>query len=295
MSCHSRRDMTAAPTSVSVFGPGLMGGSLLMALRRRSPETKLGVWARRGTAVDEIKQRKLADFGGIDASAVAAESQMIVLCLPVDHLAEAAMAIKSKLPHGARVTDVGSVKQPVVDALENVFGRGGGFVGSHPMCGSEEAGLDAARADLYEGALCVVTPTADSDPEAVAAVCQLWQMAGARTVEMTPAEHDRAAAVVSHVPHVAAALLVELVGAENPAFREMCAGGFRDTTRIASGSPDLWAGILSSNRTEVLAALRKLGSASARIESALADNDIGTLRDFLENAARQRSQILSPS
>jgi prephenate dehydrogenase len=112
---------------------------------------------------------------------------------------------------------------------------------------------------------------------------------------MEPAEHDRAAAIVSHVPHVAAALLVELVRAEKPSFRELCAGGFRDTTRIASGSPDLWAGILSSNRAEVLAALRKLTAAATRLEGALQSNDTDALRAFLAQAAQHRSEILSQS
>jgi prephenate dehydrogenase len=287
--------MTAVPTSVSVFGPGLMGGSLLMALRQREPEIKLGVWARRAAAVDELKLRKLADFGGTNAAAVAADSQMIVLCLPVDHLEKVAAEIKDVLPRDAWVTDVGSVKKSVVETLEKLFGRGGSFVGSHPMCGSEEAGLQAARADLYQGALCVITPTPDSNPQALRAVTDLWRRVGARTIEMTPSEHDRAAAVVSHVPHVAAALLVELVRAENPSFRDLCAGGFRDTTRIASGSPDLWAGILSSNREEVLAALRKLTAAATRIEGALQSNDTDALRAFLAQAAQHRSEILSQS
>lgn len=287
--------MTAAPTSVSVFGPGLMGGSLLMALRQRAPDIKLGVWARRVEAVDELKLRKLADFGGTDAAAVAADSQMIVLCLPVELLEKVAAEIKDGLPRNAWVTDVGSVKKSVVETLEKLLGRGGSFVGSHPMCGSEEAGLQAARADLYEGALCVITPTSHSNPQAVRAVSALWRTVGARTIEMEPAEHDRAAAIVSHVPHVAAALLVELVRAEKPSFRELCAGGFRDTTRIASGSPDLWAGILSSNRAEVLAALRKLTAAATRIEGALQSNDTDALRAFLAQAAQHRSEILSQS
>ena len=163
------------------------------------------------------------------------------------------------------------------------------------MCGSEAAGLGAARADLYEGALCVVTPTARSSAESLRRVRALWQTVGARTIDMSPAEHDRAAAVVSHVPHVVAALLVELVASADPAFRQLCAGGFRDTTRIASGSSDLWAGILSSNRAEVLASLRTLGSAAAQVERALEHNDTADLRDFLEEAVRHRAEILSQS
>ena len=155
--------------------------------------------------------------------------------------------------------------------------------------------MGAARADLYENALCVVTPTLRSRPEAVAAVEKLWKSVGARVLSMDPAEHDRAAALVSHVPHLVAALLVELVGRGKPEFRALCAGGFRDTTRIASGSPDLWTGILSSNRAEVGAALGKLEELLSAARTALGKNDASALRSLLEGAARHRSEILSVS
>ncbi len=287
--------MSALPTSVAVFGPGLMGGSLLMALRAHSPQTKLGAWARRPEVIGELESRGLIDFGGTAAGEVAARSGLAVLCLPVDRLDDIAAAIEPALPPEAVVTDVGSVKQPVVEALEKIFTQTGSFVGSHPMCGSEEAGLSAARADLYEGAVCVITPTNRSRRDAVQSVADLWQVVGARTVEMDPAQHDRAAAVVSHVPHVAAALLVELVCAEDPHFRDLCAGGFRDTTRIASGSAELWAAILSSNRREVSAALQKFGDSLAEARQLLEKNDVPALRSLLERAAEHRATIPSVS
>lgn len=272
-----------------------MGGSLLMALRRHSPNTKLGAWARREEVIDELRTRQLIDFGGATASDVAAESGMVVLCLPVDRMREVAESIKDAVSPTTWVTDVGSVKQPVVEVLENIFRPHGNFVGSHPMCGSEEAGLGAARADLYVNALCVVTPTPNSRADAVRAVSGLWSAVGARVCAMAPADHDRAAAVVSHVPHVAAALLTELVGGEDTRFRKMCAGGFRDTTRIASGSPDLWAAILSSNRSEVAAALEKLDILLGRLREILEKDDTEALRSFLAGAARRRGEILSAS
>lgn len=287
--------MNALPASVAVFGPGLMGGSLLMALRERAPQTKLGAWARRPEAIRELESRGLIDFGGVSAEEVASQSGLAVLCLPVDRLAELSRVIAAALPPNAVVTDVGSVKQPVVEDLQKIFARHGSFVGSHPMCGSEEAGLDAARADLYAGAICVVTPTPRSRPDVVGAVTGLWRAVGARTLEMDPAEHDRAAAVASHVPHVAAALLVELVCGEEPRFRDLCAGGFRDTTRVASGSPELWAAILSSNRREVAAALRKFGDSVTILREALERNDRPALRGFLENAAAHRAGITAVS
>lgn len=285
--------MPNLPPSVAVFGPGLMGGSLLMALRQRSPQTKLGVWARRCEAVEEVRSRGLLDFGGTDAAGVAADCDLAVLCLPVERLAELAGAIKDALPRHAVITDVGSVKKFVVEEMEGIFSRDGNFVGSHPMCGSEAAGLNAAQADLYQGALCVVTPTPRSRPEAVRSVAALWRSVGARILELEPAEHDRAAAVISHVPHLIAALLVELAARGKSEDRQLCAGGFRDTTRIASGSADLWTGILASNRAEVIAALRIFSDSVEEALEIMEKNDTASLQTLLVRAAANRAEMLS--
>jgi prephenate dehydrogenase len=283
--------MNALPASVAVFGPGLMGGSLLAALRARSPRTKLGAWARKSQAIEELKARGLIDFGATDAADVAHQTELAVLCLPVDRMEEIAGAIKDALPPGSVVTDVGSVKKSIVDALERIFTGDTSFVGSHPMCGSEEAGLAAARPDLYENALCVVTPTAQSRGAALQVVESLWRTAGARTAVMSPDEHDRAAAFVSHLPHVVAALLVETLSRENPKFHDLCAGGFRDTTRIAAGSPELWTAILSSNREDIVATLDRFGAALAEVRAMLNSGDKQAIHNFLEDAARHRAEI----
>ena len=283
--------MNALPASVAVFGPGLMGGSLLAALRARSPRTKLGAWARKSQAIEELKARGLIDFGATDAADVAHQTELAVLCLPVDRMEEIAGAIKDALPPGSVVTDVGSVKKSIVDALERIFTGDTSFVGSHPMCGSEEAGLAAARPDLYENALCVVTPTAQSRGAALQVVESLWRTAGARTAVMSPDEHDRAAAFVSHLPHVVAALVVETLSRENPKFHDLCAGGFRDTTRIAAGSPELWTAILSSNREDIVATLDRFGAALAEVRAILNSGDKQAIHNFLEDAARHRAEI----
>lgn len=278
--------------SIAVFGPGLMGGSLLMAMRRRHPHVRLGVWARRPEALEDVKRRGLADFASTDAPDVARQAECIVLCLPVDKMRPPAEAIAGEAGPETMVTDVGSVKRPVVDELEDVFAKHGNFVGSHPMCGSEEAGMAAARADLYDNALCVVTPTARSRPEMVQAAEDLWRMVGARVATMAPGRHDRAAALVSHVPHVAAAALVELVAAESPDVRQLCAGGFRDTTRVASGPADLWTAILALNRDETVRALGELTDLLGSIRAALADNRLKDVATLLAAAAAHRAEIL---
>jgi len=284
--------MTIHPDSVAIFGPGLMGASLLMALRARFPGVRLGAWARRREPLEELARRGLVDFQSTNAGEVAAMASLAVLCLPVERLHDVARLVAPALARGAVATDVGSVKRSVVEDLEECF-AGGRFVGSHPMCGSEASGLAAARPDLYEGAVCVVTPTPRSSPDAVARVSSLWQMAGARTVEMDPARHDRAAATASHVPHVAAALLVELVADGAPDAPLLCAGGFRDTTRVAAGPADLWTGILAANRDEVARALGLAADRLHELQSRLEAGDLPAIREFFAGAARHRAEILS--
>jgi len=286
--------MTTHPESVAVYGPGLMGASLLMALRARCPAMKLGAWARREDALEELRVRGLVDFSSTDPAAVAADSAVVVLCLPVDKMAGVASSLASALRAGAVVTDVGSVKQHVVDELEACFQVGANFVGSHPMCGSEEAGLAAALPDLYAGAVCVVTPTNRSRPEVVRSVRNLWESVGSRVLEMDPAEHDRAAALASHVPHVAAAMLVELAWADSSPARALCAGGFRDTTRVASGPAGLWTAILALNRTEVARGLGLAAEQLQAMKSALEQNNLDEVKSFLESAAHHRRQIVGP-
>ncbi len=277
--------------SVSVFGPGLMGGSLLMALRQRVPGLRLGAWARREESLQTLKDHGLVDFSGTDAAAVARETGLAVLCVPVEQMESVARSLAPGLPVTSWVTDVGSVKQQVVASLEKIFSEHGNFVGSHPMCGSEQAGFAAARSDLYDSALCVLTPTASTNPAAVDTVAALWHSVGAKVVPMTALEHDQAAATASHVPHVVAAALVRLVEQGEPQARKMCAGGFRDTTRIASGSPGLWTGILAANRQEVAAELARMGELIEDVRGMLLRNEKEKLHGFLERAASARAEI----
>jgi len=284
--------MSGPTDSIAIFGPGLMGGSLLMALRHRSPQTHLRVWGRRPEALAELQRQGLADACSTDAAEVAREADLAVLCVPVDQLAATARAAAPGIGPRCVVTDVGSVKGAVVAELEEIFPVPGNFVGSHPMCGSEASGLVAARADLYENALCVITPTGHSHPEAASRTENFWKSVGCRVARMTPAAHDRAAALVSHVPHVAAAALVALLGNEGAETTAMCAGGFRDTTRIASGSPELWAAILCQNREETERGLEKLSGVLDAFKAAVKANDRPRVATLLAQAREARRTII---
>jgi len=283
--------MSSDFSRVAVFGPGLMGASLLMALRERSPQTKLSVWARRKEAADETFKRGLADSAHTDPAEAVAGADAVVLCLPVDRMHEIAQAIAPHIGPDTLVTDVGSTKERLTGQLEKIFAGGRNFVGSHPMCGSEASGLAAARADLYADALCVVCPTPSTRKDLLAKAEQLWQLAGGRTTQLSPNEHDSAAAVASHVPHVAAAALVGLAAGEPRAHRDLCASGFRDTTRIAAGSPELWSAILSENAAAVAGALEKFEQMLADYRTAIRSSDRETIARMLQGAADSRAAI----
>jgi prephenate dehydrogenase len=283
--------MSKGSPHIAVFGPGLMGASLLMALRAKSPEAKLSVWARRPAAVQEVISRGLADTGSTEVPAVVGEADIVVLCLPVDRMADLAAAIAPHAKPEALVTDVGSTKEKPVADLEKIFARDRNFVGSHPMCGSEESGMGAARADLYEGAVCVVCPTAASRPEMVRQAETLWKTAGGRVTLLPPAAHDEAVAAVSHTPHVVAAALVELAALAHEDHRQLCATGFRDTTRIAAGSPELWSAILSDNAEKTAAALEKMEAILAGYRELLTAGHRAELARKLAAAAEARAQI----
>jgi prephenate dehydrogenase len=190
------------------------------------------------------------------------------------------------------ITDVGSTKGRIVDRAERLAsGRPLAFVGSHPMAGSERAGFAEARADLFVGATVIVTPTARTAPAALARVRGLWEAMGARITVLDPVTHDRAAAAVSHLPHLVADALVDAVTRMDPAFFEVAARGFRDTTRIAASSPPIWREIFQDNRAalgEALAAFRK---SLDHLENVLAVGDAAAVEAELERIKQQRERL----
>lgn len=275
----------------AVFGPGLMGASLLMALRKKSPETRLSAWARREEAAQEVRRLGLADLATTDVADAARGADAIVLCVPVDRMEDVACGIAPHVGAGTLVTDVGSTKGGLVPRLEKIFAAHGNFVGSHPMCGSEETGLEAAHAGLYEGALCVVCPGHATRVDLLKRATRFWEAVGGRVKELSPEEHDAAAAVASHVPHVAAAALVDLVAAAPESSRALCSSGFRDTTRIAAGSPEVWAAILAENRGNIADSLERLEEMIAGYRECIRRGGHSEIAARLAAAAAHRRKI----
>ncbi len=209
----------------------------------------------------------------------------MVLCVPIGAMAGIAKELAASLRSGALVTDVGSVKADVVRELPPLLGVNVRFIGSHPMAGSEQTGIAAARADLFDGSVCIVTPTAESKREDVAEAGALWRALGCRVRELSPEVHDETVAMVSHLPHLLAAALVNLAEERQSGSLDFAGPGFRDTTRVAAGPPEMWTEILRENREAVR------NSTQAMVEKLL---ELLKLLDRLpENGERQLHEFLS--
>ncbi len=287
-------DVKETSGSVAILGLGLMGGSLGLALRARGFRGRIAGFARRSTVRAEAMRRGAADavFDTPDAAVHGAD--VVVICVPVMDIPALAAAAAPALSASAAVTDVGSTKAWVAEHASAALGPAAvRFVGSHPIAGSEKQGLEAAIPGLYENALVVTTPRADADPEVVARVCALWRFVGARVVRLTPEEHDRRLARTSHLPHLTAAVLAAAAGRDGETGRmaPFCGTGFRDTTRVADGSPDVWHDIVRTNRPALLAEMEAFGDRWNDAVEALRRQDYARLHRILQEGRIARRRL----
>jgi prephenate dehydrogenase len=220
-------------------------------------------------------------------------ASLVILCTPLSQMRELALQLRPFLAPGAVLTDVGSVKTGVVCDLEPLLrGVEASFVGSHPMAGSEKTGLAAARADLFDNAICLVTPTSKSPARAVRAVQDFWSALGGCPVLMTPEMHDDLVSRSSHLPHVVAAELANYV--LSPAHpREqalVCASGFRDTTRIAASSPEMWRDVALANRKNLGRVLGVFIEDLQEFQLALERQDAAAIEEFFAKAKQRRER-----
>lgn len=279
---------------IAIIGPGLLGGSLVHAIRQRNAGIEVRVWGRREEPLASLQRDRLVSIASTSIAEVVSGADLVVLATTIGVMGDwvRGMIVEEALAGGAVVTDVGSVKGSVVEELEPLVGGAGGhFIGSHPMAGSEKKGLEHASADLFEGAACLITPTERSHPPSVDRIDRFWQWLGCRTSRLTPAEHDEAMARISHVPHLVAAILVEAALKPDGAAGAFSGGGFRDTTRIASGSPEMWTEILMENRDAVREALAQFHALTGETLAFLDEMKKEDLHRLLSDARERREQI----
>jgi prephenate dehydrogenase len=276
---------------VTLIGVGLLGGSLGLALKQRRLAESVVGFVRRAASVTECVACGAVDVATGELLEAVEGADLIVLCTPIAQMRPLSEQMLPALSRGALVTDVGSVKASVVRDLEAVFGSAGAhFVGSHPMAGAEKMGVAAARADLFVNAVCVVTPTGNSNAAAVGRIEQLWTSVGSRLIKLTPDLHDELVSRSSHLPHVIAAQLSNLVlNPEHPVEQtSLCANGFRDTTRIASGSPEMWRDIALANRENLGHALEAFVAGLEAFGRALKEGNEKEIAKFFEQAKARR-------
>ena len=237
--------------------------------------------------IERARERELANVVTGDVAVAVRGAGLVVICTPPDAMPALARQIAPHLAPGAVVTDVGSVKRWIVAEVTPLLGDR--FVGAHPMAGSERSGLEAARADLFQGTVCFLTPGTNAGNNT--RVAAFWGSLGCRVAECTPERHDEIVARVSHLPHVVAAALLEAAGNLDGDPLSFCGPGLRDATRLAAGAPELWTGILGHNRDAIARALADLRRELGRVEAFLAAGREAELREFLESAGRLRGRL----
>ena len=281
---------------ISIIGVGLLGGSLGLAARQRGLAGEVAGYVRRPEAQRECEAVGALDYATNDLLAAVSGADLVVLCTPLAQMRPLTEQFLPALRRGAIVTDVGSVKAGVVRDLERLVAKAGAdFIGAHPMAGAEKTGVSASRAELYEGAVCVLTPTPKTRAAALRKLGRFWRALGSRVLLLDAAEHDRLVSRSSHLPHVAATALARVVldPRAHQAQSALCATGFRDTTRIASGSPEMWRDIVLANRKNVARNIDSLIAELNRFQDLLKTGDPATLQAFYTEAKSRRDNWLA--
>jgi prephenate dehydrogenase len=276
--------------AVAIVGPGLVGGSLGLALRRRGLARRVIGIGHRAESLDVAKRVGAVDETTLDAGQGVREADLVVIATPISAVGPVARAAAGRLKRGAVVTDVASVKQSVISTVrEALAGRDDvAYVPTHPMAGSERRGAEHADAELFAGSVCIFTPLAGTPASAVHRLRAMWEAVGARVCTLEAETHDRIVARISHLPHLVAAALVLCVSEDEAAFS---GGGLADTTRIAGGAPPLWRDICQSNAPEVLRALDDFAAGIGHVRDLIAQDRFDELQALLEAAKRKRDSF----
>jgi len=274
-----------------IIGVGLIGGSLALALRAAGQVKSVVGVGRSQENLDQALQRGIVDAVTTHAAEAVADADIVLLAVPVGQMAAVMAAIAPHLPANAVVTDVGSSKAEVLASAQRYLpGHLSRFVAAHPIAGAESSGAAAASAELFRGRTVVVTPMADNDPAAVRKVREMWAACGALLKDMPPQTHDAVFAAVSHLPHLLAFALVDEI-AQRPNAEELfgfAASGFRDFTRIAASSPEMWRDISLANQSALLNELDAYQAQLTRLRTALAAADGATLERMFARASQAR-------
>jgi prephenate dehydrogenase len=273
---------------VAIIGVGLIGGSIGMALRSRKLAAQVTGIGRNPQALDQAVRQGAIQKGTTDLASGVAGAEVVVVCTPVDRVADDVCQAAEFAPADALITDAGSSKRQLIDAIERQPKAAAVFVGAHPLAGSERTGVANARSDLLDGRVCVLTPTPRTRLDRARRALQFWTSLGCRVMEMAPSEHDEILAYTSHLPHAMAAATAASIPAE---WLPLAAGAYRDVTRVAAASTGLWTAIFRDNRGPLLKALGTLQDNLDAFKYALMNDDEEAIRAWWDLARCRREHF----
>lgn len=276
-----------------IIGLGLIGGSMAIAIKKRGLVQSLLAADTSREALEVAREKNIID-GTVELPAGVSDVNLIILATPVLDAGEILEQISPHLSPGTIITDVSSTKEQIVKLASSILPGNVCFIGGHPMTGSERNGFTSAKGELFENANYILTPERKTRYVSVVKLKMLLKAIGATPLEMSPNEHDKLISVVSHLPHLIATALVNTLAASSESDRliNLVAGGFRDTTRIASSDSRLWQQILLSNRQELIKTLDKFTEIIGKYKEILNNNDEQALLDYLETARITRNSFI---
>ena len=283
-------------TRVAILGLGLIGGSLGLALRQvGSEQVEVTGFARRAITGELALQMGAVDILADTPQAAVQDADFVFLCTPVLQMLPMAETVLPAMKPGAVLTDVGSTKGWFVKKIRSLLPPHIHYIGGHPMAGRERSGMEAAQADLFRDKWFIFTPLPDTPPDLMQRLRQLIQLTGAKTAELDERTHDQVTAVISHVPHVVAAGLVQLLRKQSdPALTaRFIGGGFRDTTRIASSDADMWADICMTNGENIAAELDATVNLLGNVATMIRAGDRQGVHDYFTQAKQLRDALLT--
>lgn len=276
---------------IAVLGPGVLGGSVALAVTKRHAESSVALWGRNADRVAEIRATGFEQATDDLAHAVQ-DAELIILAVPVGALrALGGKLVETGLSPGTCITDVGSVKASPHESLGKFMQQHGVcFIGSHPMAGSERTGFAAADADLFVDAPCILTNDNQQPLEQLDRLGAFWTGLGARSAVMSASEHDRLVARISHLPHILSSVCA-LIALRNQEDGRFAGQGLRDTSRVAAGDPAMWAEILLENRDQIAEPLREGASVLNDLANSLAAGDAEAILRILEEGQTRRHTL----
>lgn len=277
--------------NVTVLGVGLIGASFALAMKKNGLCVHVAGYGRSEDNLVRAKQKAIIDTYELDPGKACENSDLIVFAIPVGRFISLLKETRASIKKGAVVIDVGSVKGNLVYEMEALVPDGVRFVGCHPIAGSNRSGIDAASADMFNHALCIITKTEKTDEAAVGTVSGIWRAFGSSVEVASPEEHDRIYGLVSHVPHLVAYALVNTVADINDGYLKFAGKGFKDTTRIASSSPGIWRDICLLNRENLLKFIELFKKNIDGLDAYVKTNDSEALERAFQRARKLRESI----